>query len=137
MEPESRIYAALVAGPIMSAGLVLYGVGASAGLHWMVPVVGMGLIGAGVPIAGEVSLGYVTECYSHRAGEASTAMITVRNIIACGMIFATEPWINHSGLRDTFIIMGALCLFGFWSGVLLIWKGKSCRRRSAKLWHLS
>ncbi|KAL2680338.1 hypothetical protein Neosp_007935 [[Neocosmospora] mangrovei] len=25
MEPESRIYAALVAGPIMSAGLVLYG----------------------------------------------------------------------------------------------------------------
>lgn len=137
MEPESRIYAALVAGPIMSAGLVLYGVGASAGLHWMVPVVGMGLIGAGVPIAGEVSLGYVTECYSHRAGEASTAMITVRNIIACGMIFATEPWINHSGLRDTFIIMGALCLFGFWSGVLLIWKGKSCRRHSAKLWHLS
>ncbi|EEU33670.1 uncharacterized protein NECHADRAFT_56310 [Fusarium vanettenii 77-13-4] len=61
MEPESRIYAALVAGPIMSAGLVLYGVGSSAGLHWMVPVVGMELIGAGVPIAGEVSLGYVTE----------------------------------------------------------------------------
>ncbi|RMJ10932.1 hypothetical protein CDV36_009440 [Fusarium kuroshium] len=83
MEPESRIYAALVAGPIMSAGLVLYGAGASAGFHWMVPVVGMGFIGTGVPIAGEVSLGYVTECYSHRAGEASTAMITVRNIIAC------------------------------------------------------
>ncbi|RSL74067.1 hypothetical protein BHE90_014637 [Fusarium euwallaceae] len=42
MEPESRIYAALVAGPIMSAGRVL-------------------------------------------AGEGSTAMITVRNIIACGL----------------------------------------------------
>ncbi|CVL06715.1 related to HOL1, putative substrate-H+ antiporter [Fusarium mangiferae] len=137
MEPESRIYAALVGGPIMSAGLVLYGVGASAKLHWMVPVAGMGLIGAGIPIAGEVSLGYVTECYSHKAGQATTAMITVRNIIACGMIFATEPWINHNGLRDTFIIMGALCLVGFWSGALLIWKGKSCRRRSAKVWGLS
>lgn len=136
MEPESRIYSALVAGPIMCAGLVLYGVGASSGLPWIVPVVGMGLIGAGIPIAGEVSLGYVTECYSHKAGEASTAMITVRNIIACAMIFATEPWINHNGLRDTFIIMGALCLFVFWSGLLLIWKGKSCRRRSARLWGL-
>ncbi|KAH7014779.1 major facilitator superfamily domain-containing protein [Ilyonectria destructans] len=136
MEPESRIYSALVAGPIMGAGLVLYGVGASSGLPWIVPVVGMGLIGAGIPIAGEVSLGYVTECYSHKAGEASTAMITVRNIIACAMIFATEPWINNNGLRDTFIIMGALCLFVFWSGLLLIWKGKSCRRRSARLWGL-
>ncbi|KAI3580745.1 major facilitator superfamily domain-containing protein [Fusarium oxysporum f. sp. albedinis] len=137
MEPESRIYAALVGGPIMSAGLILYGAGASAKLHWMVPVVGMGLIGAGIPIAGEVSLGYVTECYSHKAGQATTAMITVRNIIACGMIFATEPWINHNGLRDTFIIMGVLCLVGFWSGALLIWKGKNCRRRSAKVWGLS
>ncbi|EWZ34101.1 hypothetical protein BFJ63_vAg12661 [Fusarium oxysporum f. sp. narcissi] len=137
MEPESRIYAALVGGPIMSAGLILYGAGASAKLHWMVPVVGMGLIGAGIPIAGEVSLGYVTECYSHKAGQATTAMITVRNIIACGMIFATEPWINHNGLKDTFIIMGVLCLVGFWSGALLIWKGKSCRRRSAKVWGLS
>ncbi|KAH6989743.1 major facilitator superfamily domain-containing protein [Ilyonectria sp. MPI-CAGE-AT-0026] len=58
MEPESRIYSALVAGPIMGAGLVLYGVGASSGLPWIVPVAGMGLIGAGIPIAGEVSLGY-------------------------------------------------------------------------------
>ncbi|KAF5007525.1 hypothetical protein FDECE_6148 [Fusarium decemcellulare] len=137
MEPESRIYAALVGGPIMSAGLVLYGAGAAAKLPWIVPVVGMGLIGAGIPIAGEVSLGYVTECYSHKAGEATTAMITVRNIIACAMIFATEPWIEHNGLRDTFIIMGCLCFFIFWSGALLIWKGKSCRRRSAKLWELS
>lgn len=137
MEPESRIYAALIAGPVMAAGLVLYGAGASAGLHWMVPVVGMGLVGAGIPISGEVALGYVTECYSHKAGEASTAMITIRNIIGCAMLFATEPWIMHNGLRDTFIILGVLCLFGFWSGALLIWKGKACRRRSARVWGLS
>ncbi|KAJ4317701.1 hypothetical protein N0V84_007220 [Fusarium piperis] len=137
MEPESRIYAALVGGPLMAAGLILYGAGADAHLHWMVPVVGMGFIGAGVPIAGEVSLAYVTECYSHKAGEATTAMITIRNIIACAMVFATEPWILHNGLRDAFIIMGVLCVVVFWSGVLLIWKGKSCRRRSAKIWGLS
>ncbi|KAH7166558.1 major facilitator superfamily domain-containing protein [Dactylonectria macrodidyma] len=137
MEPESRIYVVFLAAPIMAGGLVLYGAGASAGLPWIAPVIGMGMIGAGIPIAGEVSLGYVTESYTSKAGVATTAMITLRNVIACAMIFAAEPWIEHNGLRDAFIIMGVLCFVVFMSGALFIWKGKACRRRSARIWGLS
>jgi len=132
MEPESRIYSVFIGGPIMAAGLFLYGPGAAAGLHWIAPVFGMGLIGAGIPIAGEVALGYVTEAYPSRPGPASAAVITIRNVIACAMVFASDPWIIHNGLRDTFLTMGFLCLAVFLSGILMIWKGKGCRKRSVK-----
>ncbi|KAH7386198.1 major facilitator superfamily domain-containing protein [Cadophora sp. MPI-SDFR-AT-0126] len=132
MEPESRIYSVFIGGPIMAAGLFLYGPGAAAGLHWIAPVFGMGLIGAGIPIAGEVALGYVTEAYPTRTGPASAAVITIRNIIGCAMVFASEPWIVHSGLRDAFLTMGFLCLAVFLSGILMIWQGKGCRKRSLK-----
>ncbi|KAH6704368.1 major facilitator superfamily domain-containing protein [Leptodontidium sp. MPI-SDFR-AT-0119] len=131
MEPESRIYAVFLGGPIMAGGLFLYGPGAAAGLPWIAPVIGMALIGAGMPIVGAVSLGYVTESYPHKAGEASAAAITIRNIIGCCMVFANGPWIE-TGLRDAFITMGFLCLFVFWSGAFMIWKGKYFRGRTAR-----
>jgi hypothetical protein len=131
MEPESRIYAVFLGGPIMAGGLFLYGPGAAAGLSWIAPVIGMALIGAGMPIAGEVSLGYVTESYPHKAGEASAAAIIIRNIIGCCIVFASGPWIAK-GLRDAFITMGSLCLFVFLSGAFMIWKGKYFRGRTAR-----
>ncbi|KAL2841044.1 major facilitator superfamily domain-containing protein [Aspergillus pseudoustus] len=135
MEPETRIYSVFFAGPIMGAGLILYGVGAAQGIHWAGPIIGMGMIGSALPIAAEVSLGYVSESYPNLAGEATTAVIVVRNVIGCAMTFAIGPWIETSGLRDTFVAVGLLAFVVFVSGILLIWQGKNCRKMGAKRYY--
>ncbi|KAF4633476.1 hypothetical protein G7Y89_g4650 [Cudoniella acicularis] len=115
MEAESRIYSTFIAAPIMTGGLILYGVGAAAGLPWIGPVFGMGMIGAGLALSGEVTLGYTSEAFAgiEKGGEgmvaeAVTAMVFVRNCISCAMTFAIAPWIEHSGLRNCFIEVGLL-----------------------------
>lgn len=132
MEAESRVYPVYLGGPIMGAGLILYGVSAAHGVHWIAPVIGMALIGAALPIAGEVALGYASEAYPQIAGEATTAVIVIRNIIGCGMTFSIEPWIVGSGLQNAFIEVGVLACVVFLSGSLLIWQGKRCRMHLAK-----
>ncbi|KAL3446287.1 major facilitator superfamily domain-containing protein [Aspergillus insuetus] len=135
MEPETRIYSVFFAGPVMGAGLILYGVGAAQGIHWVGPIIGMGMIGSALPIAAEVSLGYVSESYPSLAGEATTTVIAIRNIIGCMMTFAIGPWIKTSGLRDTFITVGLLAFAVFISGILLIWRGKNCRKMGARRYY--
>jgi MFS family permease len=134
MEPESRIFSVFIAGPVMALGLFLYGIGASYSIHWIGPVIGMGFIGAALPITGEVALGYTSESYPVLTGEATTAVILIRNLIGCGMTFAINPWIERNGLRDTFIVAGILAFVVFMSGALFIWQGKNCRRRAAKMY---
>lgn len=132
MEPETRLYSVLFAGPVMAAGLILYGVGAANEIHWAGPIIGMGMIGSALPISAEVALGYVSECYPSLAGEATAAVIVIRNVIGCGMTFAISPWIERSGLKYTFVTVGFLALAVFYSGILLVWKGKACRRLGAR-----
>ena len=132
MEPETRLYSVFFAGPIMAAGLILYGVGAANEIHWAGPIIGMGMIGSALPISAEVALGYVSECYPSLAGEATAAVIVIRNVIGCGMTFAISPWIEKSGLEHTFVTVGLLALAVFYSGILLVWKGKACRRLGAR-----
>lgn len=135
MEAESRIYSVLIAGPIMCGGLVLYGVGAAHHVHWMGPVVGMAMIGSGLPIAAEVTLGYASESYPSLAGEATTALVSIRNVIGAGMTFGIGPWIDRCGLQNTFVTVGVLAFVVFYSGIFFIWKGKACRRMGAKRYY--
>ncbi|KAL3446285.1 major facilitator superfamily domain-containing protein [Aspergillus insuetus] len=136
MEPEMRIYSVFFAGPVMGAGLILYGVGAAQGIQWAGPIIGMGMIGSALPIAAEVALGYVSESYPSLAGEATTAVIVIRNVIGCAMTFAIGPWIESSGLRNTFVAVGLLAFMGFVSGILLILWGKKWREMGAKRYHV-
>ncbi|KAJ6133447.1 hypothetical protein N7471_008662 [Penicillium samsonianum] len=135
MEAESRIYSVLIAGPIMCSGLVLYGAGAAHHVHWMGPVVGMAMIGSGLPIGAEVTLGYASESYPSLAGEATTALVCIRNIIGAGMTFAIGPWIELCGLQNTFVTVGVLAFVVFYSGIFFIWRGKACRRMGAKRYY--
>jgi fucose permease len=94
----------------------------------------MGMIGSALPIAAEVALGYVSESYPSLAGEATTAVIVIRNVIGCAMTFAIGPWIESSGLRDTFVAVGLLA-FVVVSGILLLLWGKRWRGLGAKRYH--
>lgn len=137
MKSEARLYAIFLGGPLMGAGLWLYGLGAAKHIHWFGLVFGMALIGTGLPLAGEMALGYSIEAYPLLASEVSVAVVFVRNTLAAALTFAIAPWIVASGLQNTFIVVGLLAVCGMISGALLIVWGESCRRRSAELyWRL-
>lgn len=133
MQCEYRLYPAFIAGPLMGAGLWLYGIGAAHETHWFALIVGTALIGTGLPISAEVALGYSIEAYPSLAGEASVAVVFIRNSIGCAMTWAIEPWIESSGMQNTFIAVGVLAIVAMVSGApFLVW-GEACRRRSYNL----
>lgn len=146
MEPESRIYAVFVAGPILAAGLFLYGASAAASLHWTVPITGMGLVGAGIPISGEAVLAYVTECYSHKAGEASTAMIPFEtsSLVPCSLprslgsdttacVIPSSPWAKlGSGAGPE--ISSALSIVVPWALPLGMSQSEMIRMNRGQVW---
>jgi hypothetical protein len=146
MEAETRIYSTFFAAPIMMGGLILYGVGAAKGLPWIGPVFGMGMIGAGIGISGEVSLGYASESFAGMGPKASTgtgmvaeavtALVVVRNIIGCAMTFAIAPWIEHSGLKNAFITIGMLAFVILMSGFICIIWGKAWRRTASGMYRV-
>lgn len=51
------------------------------------------------------------------------------------MTFAITPWIEHSGLQNTFITVGILASVVMLSGSFFLWKGEACRRKSMITYH--
>lgn len=127
-EPEYRLWAFIPGAVIMPAGLMLYGVGAAAGLPWIVPVFGMGMIGFGLSIGGTVAISYIIDSYRDIDGEAVTTVIMIRNIIGFGVTFGIQQWIEGMGLRNCFIMIGCLsCFITGFAGVFVLF-GKRWRK---------
>lgn len=151
MQSEYRLYAVFIGGPLMAAGMWLYGIGAAHNIHWFALIVGTTLVGTGLPISAEVALGYSIEAYPSLAGEVTVAVIFIRNCIGCAFTFGIEPCesgkranvliyllikiagIIHSGMQNTFIAVGVLAMFAMVSGGILIVFGERCRRSSAPI----
>lgn len=111
----------------MPGGLIIYGVTAARGLHWIVPVIGMGMVGFGLSVGGSVTMAYILDCYKDLAGEVVTTIIVIRNLVGFGLTFAIQPWISESGLQNTFIAVGLLSFTITIFSVFFIVKRKSLR----------
>lgn len=111
----------------MPGGLIIYGVTAARGIHWIVPVIGMGLVGFGLSVGGSVTMTYILDCYKDLAGEVVTTIIVIRNLVGFGLTFGIQPWISQSGLQNTFIAVGMLSFTITIFSVFFIVKGKSIR----------
>jgi len=111
----------------MPGGLIIYGVTAAHGVHWIAPVFGMGMVGFGLSVGGSVTMAYIVDCYKDLAGEVVTTIILIRNIVGFAMTFAIQPWIDKAGLQNTFITVGCLSFAITIFAVFFIMMGKSIR----------
>ncbi|KAM0418735.1 hypothetical protein ACHAPT_012333 [Fusarium lateritium] len=126
-EPEFRLWAFLPTAFIMTGGLILYGVGTAKTLPWIAPIIGMGLVGFGLSVAGTLTVAYTVDCYQAIDGEAVTTVILIRNIIGSALTFGIQPWIDSMGVQNTFIMAGCLSfVITMGSGLLIVW-GKKMR----------
>lgn len=131
-EPEQRLWALSVSGLLCAAGLVLWGVGASRGVHFMGLVVGCGLATLGSVCAGAIALAYAVDCFKDISGESVITIIVIRNTIGFAFNYAIDPWIRSMGLQNCFISAGLISLVCTWSFLLMTFFGKKLRVMSAE-----
>ncbi|KAI5289862.1 hypothetical protein KEM54_003032 [Ascosphaera aggregata] len=112
-EPEQRLWLQCISGPMIAAGLILWGVGAAHGIHWIGLVFGLLLMQCGCSISSSVALSYSIDCFREISGETVAAVTVIRNSIGFGFSYATTPWYTNMGLQNAFVMAAMISLFYF------------------------
>ncbi len=148
MEPETRLWLLIVPAVINTAGLLMYGLGAYRGLHWIISAgVGTAFIGFGIGSGGAIGLTYAIDCYSEIAAEGMVLILFMRNVIGFAFTFAIQsvlsflkpsrtnigrPWIDARGGEETIIILSVICITTTMSFLVFARWGKAFRKRTAQ-----
>ncbi|OJJ06542.1 hypothetical protein ASPVEDRAFT_200554 [Aspergillus versicolor CBS 583.65] len=130
-EPEHRLWTYLLVPIVGAGGLLLYGVGAAQGLHWLIPCLGLVFIGIYLDASTPIAMGYGLDSYPGLEDEAIQLSNFLRNVLGGAFTFGLQPWINHNGAQTTTITIAVVLFalnatsvgFQFW--------GKSVRSWSA------
>jgi hypothetical protein len=97
---------------------------------------GLAMFQFGIVVGATTSLAYNVDCFKEIAGETLILVIVIRNTMGYGMAYGITPWINASGVQNTFIgtaflFIGCTCSFL----IMTVW-GKRFRKMCAKkYWH--
>ena len=110
-EPEYRLWMLIIPAITATAGLLMWGVGASYGVHYMVLVIGIGITTFGVICASAIALSYAVDCFKEIAGESFAVILALRNTWGFAFSYAITPWIKGVGLRNCFITVAVLSFF--------------------------
>lgn len=129
-QAEDRLWALSVYAILGPCALILWGVGAYHGIHWIGVVIGLGLM-AGLCIIGCVNaVTYVIDCYHEVSCEAMATVIVIRNTLSFAMSYGITPWIESSGLQNTFIAAAFICLFCIGTFAVMIPTGFYWRKKT-------
>ncbi|ANB14669.1 Hol1p [Sugiyamaella lignohabitans] len=130
-EPEQRLWGLVLYNILLPSGLILWGVGAAHEVHWIGLLFGAAFVSICNVLAGSFSLSYLIDCYKDISGEALVSVILCRNTLSFGINYAITPWINHSGLQNTFIVAAVLGLVTGLTFLIMIFGGKALRKKGA------
>ncbi|CDK24526.1 unnamed protein product [Kuraishia capsulata CBS 1993] len=129
LEPEFRLWFILLPAVINSAGLLMYGLGINAGVHWILPGgFGMAFMGFGIGSAGALTITYALDCYPDMQSEGLVLMLFLRNMIGMGFTFAIQPWLDRDGMATTTWLMFMLSMVFNFSSLIFVRWGKDFRK---------
>ncbi|RKU48800.1 hypothetical protein DL546_006107 [Coniochaeta pulveracea] len=131
-EPEQRLWPLLLTAFLSCIGLIVWGVGAEHHIHWAGLAVGLGILTFSCVAGGSVALSYNIDCFKEISGESTTSIIVIRNTLGFAISYGITPWYTNMGLQDCFIMAGFLSLACTLTFLLMVWKGKELRKRSAE-----
>jgi MFS family permease len=130
-EPEHRLWTYLLVPVIGAVGILLYGVGAAQGLHWILPCLGLVFVGVYLDASTPIAIGYGLDCYPDLEDEMVQLSNFLRNVLGGAFTFGLQPWIDYSGAQTTSIIIAAVVFaLNATSVGFQLW-GKSIRSWSA------
>ena len=127
MEAEMRLWFMLPCALIFPTGMFLFGIGSNDGWSWPIPYLGLGFIGFGWGVAGDLSMSYLMDAYPEMVLEGMVGVSVINNTIGCIFSFVTSQWIASSGTQNAYIATGILS-FAFMATTvpIMVW-GKKFR----------
>ncbi|CDK29509.1 unnamed protein product [Kuraishia capsulata CBS 1993] len=126
-EPEDRLWLNtiyLILGP---GCFILWGVGAWKGIHWIGLVFAMGILGGAGLMGAHCSINYVLESYCALGSCAMVPVIIIRNTMSFAVNWGITPWVENTGIRNTFIAACFISLAGISTYLPMIYYGKRTR----------
>jgi MFS transporter, DHA1 family, multidrug resistance protein len=127
---ESLLKPALMAVFLPTAGLFIFGWTSRESIHWIVPIIGITLYGAGVFVVFQCIFVYVPTSYPQYAASLFAGNDFCRSALACGSIMFARPLYINLGIgRGVSVLAGCstLGIMGMWA--LFLW-GDKMRARS-------
>lgn len=126
-EAEDRLWVLLPYAIVAPAGLIFWGVGASRGVHWMGPVIAMGMIGGSGALGCSVPCTYAVDSYREMSGHSMVVVIVIRNLLSFAISYVITPWITNMGVKNTFIAACFISMFCTLTFIICIFWGKRMR----------
>jgi len=133
--PEARMPYLAASGSILPLGLLLYGWTAQYKVYWLVPDIGLLLVGAGILAPLVAIQHYILDCYSKRgfAASAMAGMNVLRFLAGFGFPLFADSLFDELGLGWGNSVL-ALVAFIIGGLSVSLWKlGPVLRRKSSKV----
>ncbi|KAJ5181657.1 hypothetical protein N7449_011804 [Penicillium cf. viridicatum] len=96
-KPEHRLPMMILSGPVIAAGLFWYGWSVQAKIHWMMPIVGSGIVGLGNMFFFMPMVGYLVDSFPTYAASAIAANAVLRSIGGAVLPLAGYPMYDTLG----------------------------------------
>lgn len=128
--PEHRLYTMCVGGFFLPIGLLVYGWSADYQTHYMVPLVGTGVIGFGLLMTFMPASTYLVDVFTIHAASAMAASTVLRSLMAALVPLSSQKMYAVMGLGwgNTFLAFISLALVPI--PFLFIRYGEKIRSRS-------
>ena len=131
LESEYRLWLLTPAIILLPFGLILWGVGSSRGIHWFGAVFAAFVVSGASAISVQGMCNYCIESYRALSGEAIVTVILIRNTMSFAIGYGVTPWVQNLGHQNAFIVAAAAGMVQCATVLIMIWKGKSLRKKSA------
>ncbi|KAJ1323757.1 MFS transporter DHA1 family multidrug resistance protein [Microdochium nivale] len=137
MEAEARLWPFCACLVLVPGSLLLWGVGAHHGIHWIGLIFAMGILAFTTAIGLALSINYMIDSYHAISGDAIVTLILIRNTMSFVISYGITPWVQNLGYQNCFISVAFVGLAISAVFLPIIKYGKALRTRSAaKYWEI-
>ena len=128
--PEGRLYTSIPGSLLFTAGLFIYGWTCRPEIHWIVPAIGICIVGVGIYSIYMGVVNYLTDAYEKYAASALSAASLGRNTFGAFLPFASYSLFQNLGFGWAGSLLGFVGLALSLVPVVLLLKGREIRKKS-------
>ncbi|KAF2029734.1 MFS general substrate transporter [Setomelanomma holmii] len=128
--PERRLYTSIPGSLLFTAGLFMYGWTSRPSIPWIVPAIGVAIVGVGIYSIYMGVVNYLTDAYEKYAASALSAASLGRNTFGAFLPFASYQLFETLGFGWAGSLLGFVGLALSLVPVVLLFKGREIRAKS-------
>ncbi|ETS81161.1 hypothetical protein PFICI_06163 [Pestalotiopsis fici W106-1] len=126
-EPEMRLPTCAIAAALTTAGALVASLTYHYDTHWIGPIFGIGILGAGAQMGATLSMSYASDCHTDLIVELMVAVASLKSLIAWIWTWVINDWIAAQGMLVAFMTVAAINIVLYLTTILLYIYGKRLR----------